>query len=85
MWRMIKLYNKATKEFNGRISEGDMEFLADHLEEESIRDSDYYLRKETIEGFAAAGASPRLMEVLRGGLRNDSTIEIRWDEDQDGE
>ena len=82
---MIKLYNKATNEFIGRISEADLQFLADHLEEESIRDTDYYLRKETIDGFAAAGASPRLMEVLQGGLRADNFIEIRWDEENGGE
>ena len=78
---MIKIYNKETNEFLGRISDADLQFLADHLEEESVRDTDYYLRSETIEGFAQRGASPKLMEVLRGGLRSGNAMEIRWERD----
>lgn len=78
---MIKVFNKQTNEFIGRISEGDIQFLADHLEEESIHDTDYYIIRDTIESFAQKGASPRLMEVLRGGLRNENSIEIRWERD----
>jgi hypothetical protein len=78
---VIKVFNKQTNEFIGRISEGDIQFLAEHLEEESIHDTDYYLIRDTIEAFAQKGASPRLMEVLRGGLRDASSIEIRWERD----
>ena len=81
---MIKVFNKQTNEFLGRISEGDIQFLADHLEEESIHDKDYYLIRETVEGFAQKGASPRLMGVLQGGLRNGNAIEIRWERDENG-
>ena len=82
---MIKIYNKDTNEFLGRIAEGDMQFLADHLEEESIHDTDYYITRETLELFPQKGASPKLLEVLRGGLRNGNAIEIRWERDQIGE
>jgi hypothetical protein len=78
---VIKIHNKETNEFLGRISEADLQFLADNLEEESIRDSDYYVLRETVDQFAQKGASPRLMEVLRGGLRNGNAIEIRWEKD----
>ena len=78
---MIKVFNKETNEFLGRISEGDIQFLADHLEEESVHDTDYYIRKETLEQFSQQGASPKLMEVLRGGLRSGDAIEIRWERD----
>ena len=81
---MIKVFNKETNEFLGRISEADLQFLADHLEEESVRDTDYYLMRETIENFAQEGASPKLMEVLSGGLRNGNALEIRWERDQPG-
>lgn len=79
---MIKVFNKETNEFIGRISEADIQFLADHLEEESIHDTDYYLTRETVAQFPQRGASPRLMEVLEGGLRNGNAIEIRWERDQ---
>jgi hypothetical protein len=78
---VIKVFNKETNEFLGRISEGDMQFLAEHLEEESIHDTDYYITKDTLEQFPAQGASPKLMEVLGGGLRNGTAIEIRWERD----
>lgn len=79
---MIKVFNKQTNELLGRISEGDLQFLARQLEEESLHDTDYYLIRETIEQFAQKGASPKLMEVLQGGLRNGNAIEIRWERDE---
>jgi hypothetical protein len=78
---MIKVFNKATNEFLGRISETDLQFLADHLEEEGLADRDYFIRAETIETFPAEGASPHLVEVLKGGLRSEQSVEIRWEED----
>ena len=78
---MIKVYNKATNEMLGRVSEADLQFLKDQLEEESLQDHDYYLRRETIEQFAQEGGSPHLIEVLRGGLRHDNSLEIRWERD----
>jgi hypothetical protein len=81
---MIKVFNKATGEFIGRISEAELEFLADQLEEESIHDTDYYMRIETLEQFAIDGAPAHLMDVLRGGMRSDNAIEIRWEKDKNG-
>ena len=78
---MIKIFNKQTNEFLGRISEADLQFLADHLEEESIHDTDYYIQRETLEQFPNQGASSKLVELLRGGLRNENAIEIRWERD----
>jgi hypothetical protein len=79
---MIKVFNKTTGEFIGRISDDDLKFLEDQLEEESIHDTDYYIRRETVDGFAQQGASSRLLELLRGGLRNETAIEIRWERDK---
>jgi hypothetical protein len=77
---MVKVYNKSTNELLGRISEDELAFLQDQLEEDKSNDHDYYLRKETIDDFAAsAGATEHLVSVLRAGLRNDEAIEIRWD------
>ena len=79
---MFKVFNKSTNEFIGRISQSELDFLADQLEEESIRDTDYYIRSETLEQFAADGAPAHLLDVLRGGMRSDSAIEIRWEPDK---
>jgi hypothetical protein len=77
---MVKVFNKATNELIGRISEDELAFLQDQLEEEGLNDKDYYLRRETIDEFAAsAGATEHLVTVLRTGLRNDEAVEIRWE------
>jgi hypothetical protein len=77
---MVKVFNKTTNELLGRISEDELAFMKDQLEEESLGDTDYYLRKETIDEFASsAGATEHLVNVLRAGLRNDEAIEIRWE------
>ena len=79
---MVKVYNKATNELLGRISEEELAFLKDQLEEEGINDRDYYLRRETIEEFeASAGATEHLVTVLKTGLRNAQELEIRWERD----
>lgn len=79
---MVKIYNKETGELLGRITEADLEFLGEHLEAEGLSDQDYYLLKETIVKFPEAGASPHLVEVLNGGLRNLPAMEIRWERDK---
>lgn len=79
---MVKVYNKETNEYLGRISLDELTFLQDQLEEESTKDHDYFLTKETIDEFAAsAGATEHLVNLLRGGLRNGNTLEIRWERD----
>lgn len=81
---MIKIYNNQTNELLGRISDSELDFLIDNLEEESLTDQDYFIRKETIDDFARLGASEHLLSVLRGGMRSDDSIEIRWvDEEQE--
>jgi hypothetical protein len=81
---MVKVFNKATAEFIGRISEAELDFLAEQLEEESIKDTDYYIREETLLQFEKDGAPAHLLEVLRGGMRGDNAIEIRWERDKTG-
>jgi hypothetical protein len=79
---MVKVFNKGTNELLGRISEDELAFLQDQLEEEGIEDRDYYLRRETIDEFeASAAATEHLVTVLKTGLRNDDAIEIRWERD----
>ncbi|HYE33107.1 MAG TPA: galactosyldiacylglycerol synthase [Methylomirabilota bacterium] len=78
---MIKIYNKSSNELLGRISENDLNFLVEHLEEEELDDPDYYLQKETIEDFEKKGASPKLVEILRSALQGQDAAEIRWERD----
>ena len=79
---MVKIYNKLTNEFLGRISESDLQFLAENLEEESIHDTDYYIHRATFDQFSGKGASPKLIEVLGSAFRNGDAMEIRWERDE---
>jgi hypothetical protein len=77
---MVKVFNKATNELLGRISDEELAFLRDQLEEEGVNDRDYYIRRETIEEFEqSADATEHLVTVLKTGLRNDEAVEIRWE------
>jgi len=75
---MIELHDKATGTFLGNISETDLQFLTDQLEEEIEEDVDYYINQPTLEMFEQQGASPHLLELLRKGLGNRESFEIEW-------
>ena len=64
----------------GEISDEQLQFLIDHLEEETSTDRDYYLNETTIQMMEEAGADPILVEMLRKGLNNREGMEIEWTE-----
>jgi hypothetical protein len=74
----IRLYDNDTQIQLGEITECQLQFLIDHLEEESSNDQDYFINADTLEMFAQAGADPALLAILRQGLGERSGMEIRW-------
>ena len=76
---MIDLYNLATKELLGSITEPDLQVLVDALEEESTEDRDYYIDAATIDLIADGRASDHLVHLLRGALGSAEGVDIRWD------
>ena len=75
---MIDLYNAETNQLLGVIGESDLQVLIDALEEESSEDQDYFISPDTIELIASRGASPGLVELLRGAVGSSEGMEIRW-------
>ena len=75
---MPNLYNKDTNEFLGIITDDQLDFLKDQLEEESAADTDYYLNRDTLDQFAQHGADAGLMELLRKAIGDKEEAEIRW-------
>jgi len=75
---MIQLYNKRSGEPIGAISEVQLKYLIDHLEEESSQDQDYAITPMTLAYFEQAGADPDLVELLRGALGTKDEIVIVW-------
>jgi len=75
---MIDIYNNGTNELIGSITEADLEVLADHLEEESLDDQDYYIDAATIDVIGDGQATEHLLSVLRKALGTAESVEIRW-------
>jgi hypothetical protein len=75
---MIKLYDQASGELLGEVTEQQFQVLENRLEEESVDDRDYYLNRATLELLGQAGADPHLLELLRRGMGDREEMDIRW-------
>ena len=75
---MIQLHEKETGVFVGTITEAQLQFLIDQLEEESADDTDYYIDHATLDLFEAVGAEAELLALLRQALGTREGIEIVW-------
>jgi hypothetical protein len=76
---MIKLYDVATNAPLGTITEAQLQFMIDQLEEESQQDKDYYINIDTIDLFEQSGADPALLDLLRRSLGARSEMDVRWE------
>ena len=75
---MIQLRDKQSGSVLDSISEDDLQFLIDNLEEESEDDVDYYLNRSTLEIFKEKGISSTLLSVLENALGDREDMEIEW-------
>jgi len=75
---MIDLYNNATDQFLGSITETELQLLIDSFEEESLEDQDYYIDKATIDFLADGRATDHLLDLLRRALGSEEGVELRW-------
>lgn len=75
---MIKLYNNETEELIGTISEAQLQFLEDQLEEESLEDQDYEIEAMTLAYFEEQGIDQQLLSLLRQALGDKEQLIIRW-------
>ncbi|RQW06789.1 MAG: galactosyldiacylglycerol synthase [Calditrichaeota bacterium] len=78
---MISIYEKETGKKLGQLSEKQLHFLMDHLEEESSTDQDYYINTATVDMMAEAGADEELLRMLRNALGKSGEAEIYWSEE----
>lgn len=75
---MLRLYDNATGASIGAITEDNLRFLIDHLEEESDDDQDYYLNEAMLDLFEKGGADTGFVSQLRSALNGRAEMEIRW-------
>jgi hypothetical protein len=76
---MIHLFDDETGAPVGTITEEQLQYLTDQLEEESAEDTDYYINRDTLDIFEQDGADPALLRVLRTALGTREEMEIRWE------
>jgi hypothetical protein len=70
---MILLYSQV-----GELSEEQLDFLIDNLEEEWSDDRDYYLNREMVNMLQTRGADPKLIELLQRALGDKDEVDILW-------
>ena len=75
---MIRLRDKDSGVVVGTITEEQLKFLEDRLEEESAGDNDYYINAATLDMFEEEGADKPLLDLLRGALGDRDDMEIEW-------
>jgi hypothetical protein len=75
---MIQIVDAQSGTPLGTVTEEQLGFLKDQLEEEWKDDDDYYINRATLDLFAEAGADPGLLALLRGALGDREEMEIRW-------
>jgi processive 1,2-diacylglycerol beta-glucosyltransferase len=75
---MIQLYDAQNGAPLGAITDAQLQFLVDRLEEESPDDRDYYINQATVDAFEEEGADPGLVALFRKALGEREQMEIRW-------
>ena len=75
---MIELRDKQTGAAIGQITDEQLQFLIDQLEEEFEEDKDYYINRPTIEMLEERGADPALLRILRNAMGKREDMEIQW-------
>ncbi len=76
---MIKLYDKNTGQYLGRVTDDDLQFLVENLEEESLTDADYYINRETLELLKEVGMSEDLAKLIESAMGENDEIEIGYE------
>lgn len=76
---MVKLYDKTTGKYLGRISDDELQFLIDNLEEESMTDVDYYLNRTVLNLLKEKGMSENLAKLIGQAMGKKDDVEIRYE------
>lgn len=77
---MINLYDTHDRHV-GTLTETQLQFLIDSMEEESTADQDYYLDDATVDYLEARGADMELTTLLRAILSGHEGRTVRWERD----
>ncbi len=76
---MIVLNNKETGKFIASLTEDQLQYLIDELEEEHSEDQDYWFNRAQIDTFKEKGADPSLIAILETALGENDEVEVIWE------
>jgi hypothetical protein len=76
---MPRLIRLDTGDAIGQISDEQLAFLVEQLEEEHDDDTDYHIDRETLELLSDNGADPELLAMLEKAIGDDDSMTIVWE------
>jgi hypothetical protein len=76
---MPRLIRLDTGDAIGQISDEQLKFLVEQLEEEHDDDTDYYIDRDTLELLSDNGADPELLALLEKAIGDDDSMDIAWE------
>lgn len=76
---MPRLFRLDTGADIGNVSDKQLAFLVEQLEEEHDDDQDYYIDRDTLELLSDNGIDEELMALLEKALGDDDSMDIAWE------
>ena len=76
---MPRLMRLDTGDSIGEITDKQLAFLVEQLEEEQEEDQDYYVDRDTLELLSDNGADPELLAMLEKAIGDDESMDIAWE------
>ena len=76
---MPRLFRIDTGADIGNISDAQLKFLVDQLEEEHDDDKDYFIDRDTLELLSDNDIDEELYELLEKAMGDDDSMDIAWD------
>ena len=82
---MPRLFRIDTDASIGVISDVQLRFLVEQLEEEHDEDQDYYIDRDTLELLSDNGIDAELLAMLEKAMGDDDSMDIAWDTEESGD
>jgi hypothetical protein len=76
---MPRLIRIDTGDAIGDITDKQLTFLVEQLEEEHDEDQDYFIDRDTLELLSDNGADPELLAMLEKAIGDDDSMDIAWE------
>lgn len=76
MPRLLRIDNDTSI---GTISDDQLKFLVEQLEEEHDEDQDYFIDRDTLELLSDNGIDAELLAMLEKALGDDESMDIAWE------